>query len=480
MEQNQIVEEQEDKNDHTMLYAWGSAEFDQFQIPGGEFETKKPIKIPYFFQNNLKISKIACGSQHTLILTSNGQLFSMGSSDEGAIGRDGFGKLPDQVKLPIKVDLISCGDCHSVAANSQNGIVYTWGVYRNAEKGNMSPVARYPQSIGVNEFKGKKIKKLLSGSNHTLVFSKNKVYAWGDPDTCVLGRMPLKRRKFEQALRVGGLGFRNVQDIFTGGNHAFIITERYSRKEKRSFKCLYGWGLNNWGQLGCGLGTNSYKAKELEQMREKEILDIVGGEYHTLILLKNGEVYGCGRNDDNQLGPLDKEEAAKLTEQTESVVKREYPDTIYYPVKIKLEEETQKVMARGQYCYAVGKSGAIRSWGLGFSYILANGKEEEISEPHKINPKFLRTDVGVMALGTNHVMFTGGEKEKFLEGAELEPEVVQVLSKKSKLRLKREKKMAEKEKSEKAKAGLKRSRKEAELSSASEEQGSRKRILTNE
>jgi len=65
------------------LKAWGSAEFDQFYIDPDTFTTRKPLLIDFFLSHKLKISNIACGSQHSLILTSNGQLFSLGSNDEG-------------------------------------------------------------------------------------------------------------------------------------------------------------------------------------------------------------------------------------------------------------------------------------------------------------------------------------------------------------------------------------------------------------
>lgn len=61
----------------------------------------------------------------------------------------------------------------------------------------MTEPAKTPTRIGAEEFKGKIIKKILSGSNHTLVHVEEggKVFAWGDPDTCVLGRMPTARRR---------------------------------------------------------------------------------------------------------------------------------------------------------------------------------------------------------------------------------------------------------------------------------------------
>lgn len=218
---------------NTRLYAWGSAEFDQYDTGNDEFERRKPILIPFFPSNKISIHKITCGAQHSLALSTQGKVYSWGSPDEGALGRakGKGGKYPALVDLPHNVDMISCGDSHSVAVNSLNGLVYTWGVYRNVISGNMAEIIYTPTQTGEIAFKNRKIQKLLSGTNHTMILSDGKVFAWGDPDTCVLGRMPLKRRKYKQALSVGALPYRKVQNIFTGGNHCFLVNQRYSRKQ---------------------------------------------------------------------------------------------------------------------------------------------------------------------------------------------------------------------------------------------------------
>lgn len=61
----------------------------------------------------------------------------------------------------------------------------------------------------------------MSGSNHSLVLADDKLYAWGDPDTFVLGYMPTKRRRIVQALKVE-LIYKKVMDVFTGASHSFL------------------------------------------------------------------------------------------------------------------------------------------------------------------------------------------------------------------------------------------------------------------
>lgn len=403
----------------TRLFAWGSAEFDQYDTGDeNKFDSKKPIYIPFFSQNRIHIHKLACGAQHSLAVSTTGQVYSWGSPDEGALGRDkgeGAGKIPALVELEQPMDLICAGDSHSVCANSANGIVYTWGVYRNAISGKMSKPQMLPNRVGEMEFKKRRIQKILSGSNHTMVLADRKVFVWGDPDTCVLGRMPLKRRKFAQALKVGGLRYGKVVDIFTGGNHCFLINDRVSRKEGKTIRCVYAWGLNNWGQLGVGKEyDNTFKAVEISALRDKNVKKIAGGDHHTLFLLEDGSVYGCGRNDDYQLGPIDKQdflEKHKDQDLEESELQKATPPAAYLPTKLNFDTPLRDIMAISNYSYGIQTDFKIRTWGLGFSFVLANGKEDEIKEPHTINPKFLKNTIGQICIGDNHVLFTPAEQD---------------------------------------------------------------------
>lgn len=44
------------------------------------------------------------------------------------------------------------------------------------------------------------------------------------------------------------------------------------------------------------------RPEEIEFFNDKEIVNIVGGDEHTLALTSDGKVYGFGRNDDGTLG----------------------------------------------------------------------------------------------------------------------------------------------------------------------------------
>jgi alpha-tubulin suppressor-like RCC1 family protein len=177
---------------------------------------------------------------------------------------------------------------------------------------------------------------------------------------------------------------------------------------------VYAWGLNNFGQLGIGKHPNTFKAIEVTALRDRNVKAIVGGEFHTLFLMDDGAVMGCGRNDSFQLGPLNKEDFDAKHQNLdfeESEKLRENPESVYFPTKLDFEVGLKQVMANSHYSYGVQTDNKVRTWGDGTSYVLGNGKEDEIQTPHTINPKLLKREVGQFCLGYNFIMFSGGEQD---------------------------------------------------------------------
>jgi len=59
--------------------------------------------------------------------------------------------------------------------------------------------------------------------------------------------------------------------------------------------------MNNHGQLGLGHKqsiANAQKIKYLDPHEGDHVVQIVGGEHHTVVLFKSGCIYCFGRNDE--------------------------------------------------------------------------------------------------------------------------------------------------------------------------------------
>jgi len=91
---------------------------------------------------------------------------------------------------------------------------------------------------------------------------------------------------------------KNITQFFNGVDFVLALTQH---------NCLYGWGLNDFGQLGLELPNMDFPLikPELinpENMENKSISQISCGFYHTMILTSDGCVYGWGYNRYGQLG----------------------------------------------------------------------------------------------------------------------------------------------------------------------------------
>src|SRR6202000_1919104 len=84
------------------------------------------------------------------------------------------------------------------------------------------------------------------------------------------------------------LRHKNITQFFNGADFVLALTQH---------NCLYGWGLNDCGQLGLELPNMDFPfiKPELinpENMENKSIYQISCGFYHTMILTSDRCVYG--------------------------------------------------------------------------------------------------------------------------------------------------------------------------------------------
>ena len=160
----------------TQVYVYGSSECDQLGLGDGEafgYEIKKARKPKLELSPGVPLLKpivqIACGGMHTVALASNGILLSWGNNDDGALGRTGPENTPLRVDgaLNIPVDGVTCGDCHTVAYNTEANKVYFWGCYKAVVSGKRSTRYEKPTRIAQEIFGAKrtksKVKKIASG-----------------------------------------------------------------------------------------------------------------------------------------------------------------------------------------------------------------------------------------------------------------------------------------------------------------------------
>lgn len=75
-----------------------------------------------------------------------------------------------------------------------------------------------------------------------------------------------------------------------------------AKVKKGSGFAYYGWGLNKQGQLGINNYEENPYPVELIKLRNKNVIDVAAGTNFTIYLTAEGELLGCGQNDEGQLG----------------------------------------------------------------------------------------------------------------------------------------------------------------------------------
>ncbi|ELK08879.1 RCC1 and BTB domain-containing protein 2 [Pteropus alecto] len=163
------------------IFTWGHNAYSQL----GNGTTNHGL-VPCHISTNLsnkQVIEVACGSYHSLVLTSDGEVFAWGYNNSGQVGSGSTANqpIPRRVTgcLQNKVVVnIACGQMCSVAV-VDNGEVYVWGYNGNGQlglgsSGNQSTPCRIAALQGIC------VQRVACGYAHTLVLTdEGQVYVWG-------------------------------------------------------------------------------------------------------------------------------------------------------------------------------------------------------------------------------------------------------------------------------------------------------------
>ncbi|KAK7810385.1 hypothetical protein U0070_022148 [Myodes glareolus] len=133
--------------------------------------------------SNKQVIEVACGSYHSLVLTSDGEVFAWGYNNSGQVGSGSTANqpIPRRVTgcLQNKVVMnIACGQMCSMAV-VDTGEVYVWGYNGNGQLG-LGSSGNQPTPCRVAALQGIRVQRVACGYAHTLVLTdEGQVYAWG-------------------------------------------------------------------------------------------------------------------------------------------------------------------------------------------------------------------------------------------------------------------------------------------------------------
>ena len=248
----------------------------------------------------LTISAIACGEEHSAFLANNGTVYACGRNIEGQLGRGTTSVTTSvaQVTSVIStfvITAIACGSDHTVFLRS-NGLVYACGLNTNGQLGRGDTTASALVAQVTSVISAILIKAIACGQNHTIFLSTtNTVFACGLNDNGQLGRGNTTASALVAQITTG-IGSLIISKIAAGTLHSVFLT---------SDGKVYVCGDNAYGQLGNGntLGTDSSTAIQVSSLNSQIIRDITCGWYCSIFITNSRQdAYFCGDNSGGQYG----------------------------------------------------------------------------------------------------------------------------------------------------------------------------------
>ncbi|MED1861450.1 S-layer homology domain-containing protein [Brevibacillus reuszeri] len=289
------------KSDGT-VWAWGDNGYGQLGI--GTFDNGS--SVPMQVSNLSDVVAIAAAggrsflkTGHTVALKSDGTVWTWGHNENGQLGIGTFDKgstVPVQVQNLSDVVAISAGALHTIALKS-DGTVWTWGYNYYGQLGNgvISNGSSVP--VQVSNLSGV-VAISAQYLNSSALKRDGTVWTWGANFFGQLGYDTGKKNNPtpKQVPKVNG-----IVSIAQGEYFTCVLGSNGT---------VWNWGLNYFGSLGNGTSGQQTAFFDPQQvlynMNPNRALNsavsISAGSGHTLALLSDGTVWGWGNNEFGQLG----------------------------------------------------------------------------------------------------------------------------------------------------------------------------------
>ncbi|KAF4122209.1 regulator of chromosome condensation [Geosmithia morbida] len=407
------------------IYVFGEGTSGELGLGSKRVNGKKPIDVkrPRLNDNLKNVVQLSCGGMHVVALTSDNQILTWGVNDQGALGRDTSwdGGLRDMDKPdgsdsedddddtginPRESTPTAVSDVHFAAntrfvqvvasdsasfALTEDGRVYGWGTFRSSDGilGFTDKIRVQYTPLILPTLKG--ITSLTAGANHILALdAKGNVSAWGCGQQNQLARRIIERNKLSSLTPQGvGLPRGKIAKVACGSYHSFAVDKSGT---------VWGWGLNNFGEVGIGSNAGEDDAvilrpAKITALDGHAIQDIDGGGHHSLACNDKGELLTWGRVDGYQVG-IDK---AMLTKDNAIFDDRNDPRILVVPTVVPDVSNVTRVAAGTDNSFAVTGDGKVYSWGFSSNYQTGQGVMDDIEKPTIVDNTAIRGKKIVLA-----------------------------------------------------------------------------------
>ncbi|XP_068921784.1 X-linked retinitis pigmentosa GTPase regulator isoform X3 [Petaurus breviceps papuanus] len=272
------------------LYMFGSNNWGQLGL-GSKTTINKPTCVKALKPEKVKFA--ACGRNHTLVYTEEGNVYAAGGNSEGQLG---LGDTEERTTFHLvsfftsqyKIKQLSAGS-NTSAALTEDGDLFMWG---DNSEGQIGLADETNVCVPCQVVIGQPISWISCGYYHSAFVTKGELYTFGEPENGKLGLSPeqLKNHRIPQ-LVLGIPG--KVNQVACGGGHTVALTEEE----------VYTFGLGQFGQLG--LGTFIFETSEpkvIKHLQNQKIHYVACGENHTALISDTGHMYTFGDGRHGKLG----------------------------------------------------------------------------------------------------------------------------------------------------------------------------------
>lgn len=282
-------------------YYWGT-----FRDSSGSFGLTPDgamKKLPVPLAPHLNIAKISSGTEHIAMLTTDGELYTLGCAEQGQLGRVGErftargGRrglelllLPDRVHSKNRRAVFTdvwAGSYDTLALTSDNEVM-ACGLNNYNQLGIQSGMVFHSltKSKGLTEACKNGWADIAFGQHHALCLDdQGKVYSIGRAE---YGRLGLGEANTEDGKAdakvptvVKALADKKCVDVSCGTAVSFAVTDQGE---------CYSWGMSTNGQLGHADGDNdAWEPVQMtgKQLETRKVIGVSGGGQHTVVLAKD-------------------------------------------------------------------------------------------------------------------------------------------------------------------------------------------------
>jgi alpha-tubulin suppressor-like RCC1 family protein len=236
------------------------------------------------------ITQVAAGAQHSLLLASDGTVFSFGSNDSGRTGLNNASGFT-MIATPIRTNNLAGKTITQVAAGGRHsllladdGTVFSFGYNGDGQTGlntsNGSTLVARP--INTTNLVGKTITQIAAGTWHNLLLADDgTVFSFGFNDAGQTGLNTASGNTLVATpIDTTNLGGKRITKVSAGGGHSLLLAEDGT---------VFSFGSNGVGQTGLNYTSGvTLIATPIDTTNlvgsYARVIDISAGGYHNLVL----------------------------------------------------------------------------------------------------------------------------------------------------------------------------------------------------